>query len=916
MANVPYSGGTPTVLPETRAPEDYQRIPTRPQEFGAELAQGEERLGQGAVGAARFYGQVAASDANNKLMEGTTAILYGDPDKTTIGPDGRPVPDLGYLGTRGADALRASASTTARLEELRNEIRDNLPTAESQLQFDDFSRRFLAYKSGEIGAHADQQANVWYSEVEKANGDNAITGIRQNPNDQAQVDHYTAMLMQSRIRTISRTIGDAKGPEVDAIVNDALASSRADAAEARIEALIPHYPAQARQVLESPDGALLKGPRYDALAAKVEHGTNRAADDAIVDSIIGRSGGANLPVAGGGQNNPGNIRVPGSTGTSRAAFQSFPTYEAGVAAIGDQLQRYQARGVNTLRGIISTYSPPSENDTGALIRNAAARTGLDPDQKLDMGDAQQRTAVVNAIIQQEQGGSGRPVRLASNSPMQQPVPGFPTREELVARIPDGLSDEQYDRVYAGVNRRYNQMVQATSADRATTLAQYKGGLAMLADGREFNYDEGKIRSLFPKDTADEMISNLQDARTIGQQITAVRGMPLADILNQQAANRAVLANSTGANYERQRKLSAAFDQAAEQHIKALGSDPAAYVSTTNPQIVAAADAMKQETPQQSAALRGQGQPSAAENYAAKVLGEEDRLGVPTDGQHILDNTGATAMAQQIMADPEQAPARLKAMETQWGSAWPKVWQDLGTVGKLPAAYQMVGALENEGDGALLARALGQANKEGVNRSLDDILDKGAAGTTRPSQSIRTRVQGSEDVQSYARSMLASGASDEQVRGIVSSIGLLAEAKSLYHNQEPAAAADDAVQSAIGKWEFLPQGGARIPRANADAITGNAETVVRGLSLAALQPPAIYSRSGQSPGAATADDWLRVLQAAPNWVTVGRSIRLMDNGGRFVRRAGGGFVEVPFNIAAPTPAVSGNPVAPPVVPPNG
>ena len=336
--------------------------------------------------------------------------------------------------------------------------------------------------------------------------------------------------------------------------------------------------------------------------------------------------------------------------------------------------------------------------------------------------------------------------------MQQPVPGFPTHEELIARIPEGLSDEQYDRVYAGIGRRYGQMVQATSADRAQTLEQYKGGVAMLADGREFNIDEPKIRSLFPTDTANEMIGNLHDARTIGQQIETVRSMPLADILNQQAANRAILANSTGETYGRQAAWRRIRQCGRAAH-KLLGSDPAGYIASTNHEIQGAAMTMQQETPEQAALLRSHGQPTAAEAYAGKMLGEEDRLGVPADDQHVLDNRGATSMAQQIMGDPEQAPGRLKSLATQWGSQWPKVWQDLSQLGKLPPAYQMVGALDNEGDGALLARALASTNKEGINRSLDDLLDKGAAQTSRPSQTIRTRIEGSEAVNDYARSML-------------------------------------------------------------------------------------------------------------------------------------------------------------------
>ena len=189
-----------------------QQFPVPPEAFGAQVGAGAERLGAGLSAAGKFYGQVAASDATNQLMEGTAKILNGDPDKTTMGPDGQPQHDLGYLGTRGRDALDKQADTAKSLETLRTQLRGNLSTAKSQLEFDDFSRRFLAYKSGEIGTHADQQANVWYGQIEKAKYDNALAGIRSNPNDQTQVDHYTAMAMQSRLQTISRTAGTAQGP--------------------------------------------------------------------------------------------------------------------------------------------------------------------------------------------------------------------------------------------------------------------------------------------------------------------------------------------------------------------------------------------------------------------------------------------------------------------------------------------------------------------------------------------------------------------------------------------------------------------------------------------------------------------------------------------------------------------------------
>ena len=123
---------------------------------------------------------------------------------------------------------------------------------------------------------------LWYGEVEKSTYDNSMSGIRQNPNDQTQVDHYTAMAMQSRLRTISRGVGTAQGPDVDAVVNDALTQTRADAAENRIDALIPTNPTAAQQILNSPSGALLKGPRYDALSAKLQTTTDAADAHALV----------------------------------------------------------------------------------------------------------------------------------------------------------------------------------------------------------------------------------------------------------------------------------------------------------------------------------------------------------------------------------------------------------------------------------------------------------------------------------------------------------------------------------------------------------------------------------------------------------------------------------------------------------
>ncbi len=114
--------------------------------------------------------------------------------------------------------------------------------------------------------------------------------------------------------------------------------------------------------------------------------------------------GAVFPVEGGGRNNPGNIRVPGSTGTGSKAFQSFSTPEAGITAIKSNLLSYQEQhGLNTVSGIISRWSPPNENATSTLIANASRRMGVGPNDPIDLHDSATMQKMVNAISMQEVG---------------------------------------------------------------------------------------------------------------------------------------------------------------------------------------------------------------------------------------------------------------------------------------------------------------------------------------------------------------------------------------------------------------------------------------------------------------------------------------------------------------------------------
>jgi hypothetical protein len=99
-------------------------------------------------------------------------------------------------------------------------------------------------------------------------------------------------------------------------------------------------------------------------------------------------------------NNVGNIRPIGkSTG-----FQQMATPEEGIKAIDENLKVYgEKHGINTLRGVISRWAPPSENDTESYIKNVSQKTGIKPDEKIDLSDPVIRHILSGPIILQEKG---------------------------------------------------------------------------------------------------------------------------------------------------------------------------------------------------------------------------------------------------------------------------------------------------------------------------------------------------------------------------------------------------------------------------------------------------------------------------------------------------------------------------------
>lgn len=106
-------------------------------------------------------------------------------------------------------------------------------------------------------------------------------------------------------------------------------------------------------------------------------------------------------------NNLGNIRRYKST----TEFNRYDSVRSGMTALAGQLLRYQAgkttgTQLKTLRQIISTYAPSSENRTSSYIATVAKELGIGPDQEIDLRNRDTMRAVMKAMIRMETGEKG------------------------------------------------------------------------------------------------------------------------------------------------------------------------------------------------------------------------------------------------------------------------------------------------------------------------------------------------------------------------------------------------------------------------------------------------------------------------------------------------------------------------------
>jgi hypothetical protein len=142
--------------------------------------------------------------------------------------------------------------------------------------------------------------------------------------------------------------------------------------------------------------------------------------------------------SGTNQFNVGNLRPVGqSTG-----FQQPASYEEGIRALDKNLEVYGTKHkINTLRGVISRYAPSSENDTEAYIKYVAEKTGLKPDQEIDLTNPAVRHVISGPMILMEKGNKAI---FAPGSTQQKQTKTVVSEDPLYNAILSGTAKEVKD----------------------------------------------------------------------------------------------------------------------------------------------------------------------------------------------------------------------------------------------------------------------------------------------------------------------------------------------------------------------------------------------------------------------------------------------------------------------------------------
>lgn len=713
---------SPALLPSVAPaglPDDYQHIRADSSAFGGEIARGTEKLGAGfekasenAFNINQFYGKVAVDDQINQVMTGSDRIRRGDPSRSIAGADGKPAPDVGYMGLQGRAALEAREPTEQALDALIEGARKNLKAPQEQLEFDTQTRRMRSLWINEISSHANSQFKSWTAGVNDASAAHALDGYVNNlDNGEAKASHARDYI-DFKVRNAQLKFGDDP-----AIVGQAVAGAKQELLRSEIAAKEVSDPVAALRILDK--NREIAGSEYPALAQHLKGKVAQAQGIADAHREVAAEAGrayASLghpAYAAAAAASPGGMSAAGlsrtvqlessgdpnaGAGTGHVGLGSFSpetALEVGVANRADPEQsiagiaRYATKNAPALQKALGRaptdaelYLAHQQGASGAskLLGNPAARAGDlvgDAAIRQNGGDPDAPARAFTALWQAKFDKAGSAIGAGGSGAQLAHREG-----EIKLRIlndPAMTADPQrQSAALSTVGQLFAaQRLQLSQDDAAFKLE--------VANSTAEALQTGSVQSPLPKEQfiasygmaeGEKAYADYQANIQLGGDLKATAGMSP----QQLEEARARYAPQPGGDFITQSRRAGELEKAIRQNEAAKAKDPGAFVIGHTEEGGAAFEQFQatvadpKATPQQRTIAAGM--------YAEKILAEQARLGVAPDARRVVPESYTDALAAKLAAPETQGGTlhvaqAIEAEANLWGDAhWPDVLRAL------------------------------------------------------------------------------------------------------------------------------------------------------------------------------------------------------------------------------------------------
>lgn len=468
MASVPYEGGVPQVSPDSRPPEDFQRITPDPRAFGASIAKGVEQAGRGAeqvsenfFRTAEFYGQVTADDQSNKTQQAITHLLHGDPNKT--GPDGNP--DTGFFGLQGEAALRARPDVEKQVDDIVKQGRAGL-SPKAQLEYDNFTRRYRTNASEKVGTFIEQQAKAYGKDTNVATAKLATDAIARSADNPFEVQAHAADLIHALTKNVQLHGGGTEQ------IAEAEATGKQIALKTWLDQIATTDPDRAMRMLDK--NREIAGAQYDNMFASYRARADQQVGHAVGAATMAEARQIGVPVAGIPVNFIGGIKS--SEGFEPRARWDYKQYTNGygtrAAHAGEVIDQATAEQrfndeIGKAAAIVDSVNPNLDPGTRAALTSLTFNAGSSwvnagLGQKIRDGDI---AGAQQSFLQYNQAGGQVNAGLAQRR--QQEVAWFGRQD--VAPSPRAVQAGAYARIESNPNLTYEQkQIAFSTVNQATT----------------------------------------------------------------------------------------------------------------------------------------------------------------------------------------------------------------------------------------------------------------------------------------------------------------------------------------------------------------------------------------------------------------------------------------------------------------